>query len=200
MRESARAALSWLRQACKMYNIDEQTLAQTDLHIHVPAGAIPKDGPSAGVTIAVALASFFTGIPVRRDVAMTGELTLRGRILPIGGVKEKLLAARRAGVREVILPKKNHASLQDLPDYVKEGMTIHLVGDVSEAIRIALCSEVDACMPDPETRPVTPMFQEVAQEYAFRTVSAIPGIESSPQGAAKSALPPGAGRDFGSTN
>ncbi len=141
MQESARAALSYMRNSCKVYGIDETLLSQTDLHIHVPAGGIPKDGPSAGITIAVALASFFTGIPVRRDVAMTGEVTLRGRVLPIGGVKEKLLAARRAGLREVILPKKNEPSLQDLPDYVKEGMAIHFVSEIGEAIQIALVSD-----------------------------------------------------------
>ncbi len=93
MQESAKAALSYLRNTCHVFGINEQLLSETDLHIHVPAGAIPRTDPSAGITIAVALASFFTGIPVRRDVAMTGELTLRGRVLPIGGVKEKLLAA-----------------------------------------------------------------------------------------------------------
>ncbi len=148
MQESARAALSYLRNTCNLLGIEEQLLSQTDLHIHVPAGAIPKDGPSAGITIAVALASFFSGVPVRRDVAMTGELTLRGRVLPIGGVKEKLLAARRAGVREVILPKKNEAHLRDLPDYVKDGMTLHFVSEVGDAIRIALASELQACCPD----------------------------------------------------
>lgn len=138
MQESARAAISFLRNACDLYGIEDRVLSETDLHIHVPAGAIPKDGPSAGITIAVALASFFTGIPVRRDVAMTGELTLRGRVLPIGGVKEKLLAARRAGVREVVLPAKNRPNIQDLPAYVTEGMTVHFVNHVGEAINIAL--------------------------------------------------------------
>ncbi|MBM4328849.1 MAG: endopeptidase La [Deltaproteobacteria bacterium] len=144
MQESAKAAVSYLRTHCGMHGIPENLLSESDLHIHVPAGAIPKDGPSAGITIAVALASFFTGMPVRRDVAMTGELTLRGRVLPIGGVKEKLLAARRAGVREVILPEKNRSSLRDLPDYVFEDMSIHFINDVDEAIRIALVNEIAA--------------------------------------------------------
>ncbi|MGB9618678.1 MAG: S16 family serine protease, partial [Desulfomonilaceae bacterium] len=144
MQESARAALSYLRNTCERYGISEKTLSRTDLHIHVPAGSIPKDGPSAGITIAVALASFFTGIPVKRHVAMTGEVTLRGRVLPIGGVKEKLLAARRAGVREVILPKKNWSNLKDLPDYVKDDLVIHLVNEVDEAIRLALVQEPQA--------------------------------------------------------
>lgn len=172
MQESAKAALSYLRHHCADYGMDEKSLSQTDLHIHVPAGAIPKDGPSAGITIAVALASFFTGIPVRRHVAMTGELTLRGRVLAIGGVKEKLLAARRAGVREVILPKKNGTQIADLPDYVRDGMTIHFVADVGEAIRIALCREPDGCVTKFPDQPILPLFPESTQEYAFRPMGA----------------------------
>jgi ATP-dependent Lon protease len=171
MQESARAALSYLRNTCHLFGIDEQLLFRTDLHIHVPAGAIPKDGPSAGITIAVALASFFAGAPVRRDVAMTGELTLRGRVLPIGGVKEKLLAARRAGVREVILPKKNQSSLVDLPDYVKEGMTIHFISEVGDAIRIALgWRQCDSYASGPiAQQPILPLFPlEEHRQYAFR--------------------------------
>ena len=142
-------------------------LSQTELHIHVPAGGIPKDGPSAGITIAVALASFFTGIPVRRDVAMTGEVTLRGRVLPIGGVKEKILAARRAGVKEVILPKKNESNLIDLPDYVKDEMIIHFVTDISEAVRIALVSEPQAAGTGFfAEEPFLPSFQNAQPEYA----------------------------------
>lgn len=159
MQESAKAALSYLRTSCNQYGIDENTLSKTDLHIHVPAGAIPKDGPSAGITITVALASFFTGIPVRRDVAMTGEITLRGRVLPIGGEKEKILAARRAGVREVILPQKNQAALRDLPDYVKQDMVIHYVTEVDEAIRIALVDEPQALPSnDFANQPILPFF------------------------------------------
>lgn len=169
MQESARAALSYLRNTCSLYGIDEKLLSRTDLHIHVPAGAIPKDGPSAGITIAVALASFFTGIPVRRDVAMTGEVTLRGRVLPIGGVKEKLLAARRAGVGTVILPKRNWSSLKDLPDYVREEMTIHLVNDADEAIRIALVEEPAVmCSPKFMDQPALPLFPGHFDEYVTR--------------------------------
>jgi ATP-dependent Lon protease len=134
----------------------------------VPAGAIPKDGPSAGITIAVALASFFTGVPVRRDVAMTGELTLRGRVLPIGGVKEKLLAARRAGVREVILPKKNQAGLKELPDYVKEGMTVHFIDNVGEAIRIALAPAQACHCEDLLNQPILPFLPEERVEYVAK--------------------------------
>lgn len=162
MQESARAALSYLRNNCQDYGLDDEILAESDLHIHVPAGAIPKDGPSAGITIAVALTSFFTGIPVRRDVAMTGEVTLRGRVLAIGGVKEKLLAARRAGVREVILPKRNEPHLRDLPDFVKEGMTLHFISDVGQAIRIALAGESErvwSAEPSMD-QPILPLFPE----------------------------------------
>ena len=171
MRESAKAAISYLRHTGHSYGLEDEAIAATDLHIHVPAGAIPKDGPSAGITLVVALASFFMGVPVRREVAMTGEITLRGRVLPIGGVKEKLLAARRAGVREVILPAKNEASLRDLPDYVKEDMKIHFVGQVGEAIRIALATDVDAsgCSPSFTEESVGGTFghKQPTTEYAF---------------------------------
>lgn len=172
MQESARAALSYLRNTCDMYGISDRTLSKTDLHIHVPAGSIPKDGPSAGITIAVALTSFFTGIPIKRNVAMTGEVTLRGRVLPIGGVKEKLLAARRAGVREVILPKKNWSNLKDLPDYVKEDLVIHLVNDVDEAIRLALVEQpnADVCA-DHSDQPSLPFFSPLGSEYGPRLPS-----------------------------
>jgi ATP-dependent Lon protease len=176
MQESAKAALSYLRHSCHLHGIDDELLSHTDLHIHVPAGAIPKDGPSAGITIAVALASFFTGIPVRRDVAMTGELTLRGRVLPIGGVKEKLLAARRAGVSDVILPKKNYSSLKDIPDYVLDGINLHFVSDVGEAIRIALASMPEACYPGGIVdQPRLPLFTEEPREYAVKGVDTSAG-------------------------
>jgi ATP-dependent Lon protease len=173
MRESAKAAISYLRHTSHLYGVDEATISGTDLHIHVPAGAIPKDGPSAGITLVLALASFFMEVPVRREVAMTGEITLRGRVLPIGGVKEKLLAARRAGVREVILPAKNEPSLRDLPAYVMQDMKIHFVNQVEEAIRIALASDADAVGSSasfPEEPIVPPMFGgKRSAEYAFKT-------------------------------
>ncbi len=169
MQESARAAISYLRSTCQVYGIEDRLLSETDLHIHVPAGAIPKDGPSAGITLCVALASFFTGIPVRRDVAMTGEITLRGRVLPIGGVKEKLLAARRAGVRKIILPKKNESSLSDLPDYVKQEMEIHLINEVGEAIRHALVEDLEAWRPrEFLDQSILPLFSEEQPEYVLK--------------------------------
>ena len=173
MQESAKAALSYLKNTCHIYGIDETSLSQTDLHIHVPHGAIPKDGPSAGVTIAVALTSFFSGIPVRRDIAMTGEVTLRGRILPVGGVKEKLLAARRAGVREVILPEKNRSSLRDLPDYVQEEMVLHFVSDVGEAISIALTGDCSSeCAEIRAEQPALPLPGGERPEYVVKAKGA----------------------------
>jgi ATP-dependent Lon protease len=108
------------------------------VHVHVPAGAVPKDGPSAGITMTTALVSLFTGRPVRADVGMTGEVTLQGRVLPIGGVKQKVLAAHRAGLREVLLPARNEADLDDVPEEVREALTIHLVDDVADVVARAL--------------------------------------------------------------
>jgi ATP-dependent Lon protease len=139
MKESARAALSWLRMHAKAYSIDPDFFKNTEMHIHVPSGAIPKDGPSAGVTMATAMASILTGRPVRGDVAMTGEITLSGRVLPIGGVKEKVLAARRLGIHEVILPKQNAKNVnEDLTPELRKDLTIHLVSTIDEVLALAL--------------------------------------------------------------
>src|SRR5213592_3601720 len=139
MKESARAALSWLRMHAKAYSIDPDFFKNAEMHVHVPAGAIPKDGPSAGVTMTTAMASVLTGRPVRGDLAMTGEITLSGRVLPIGGVKEKVLAARRAGIREVILPKQNSKNVnEDLTPELREGLTVHLVSSIDEVLALAL--------------------------------------------------------------
>jgi ATP-dependent Lon protease len=138
MKESAQTALSYVRSKGKELGINSDVFSQNDLHIHVPAGAIPKDGPSAGVTMVTAIASAFTGRAVRKDVAMTGESTLRGRVLPIGGLKEKALAAKRMGINTVIVPKKNRKDLDELPKYVKEGMNFVMVDTVDEALKTAL--------------------------------------------------------------
>ncbi|HQD36831.1 MAG TPA: endopeptidase La [Thermodesulfovibrio thiophilus] len=135
MKESAQAALSYVKSKSKELNIDEQLFSTMDLHIHVPAGAIPKDGPSAGITMASAIASVFTGKPLRKDVAMTGEITLRGRVLPIGGLKEKVLAAKRMGIKTVIIPKRNKKDLEELPKYVKEGLKFILVESMDEVLK-----------------------------------------------------------------
>jgi len=134
MKESAQAALSYIRSNASSFNIAENVFENHDIHIHVPAGAIPKDGPSAGATIAAALFSLFTGCPARRDVAVSGELTLTGRILPIGGIKEKILAARRAGVKTVILPSRNKVDVENLPQDVKDGLDIVLTDRFEEII------------------------------------------------------------------
>ena len=139
MKESARAALSWLRAHAKEYAIDPDFFKNAEIHVHVPSGAIPKDGPSAGVTMACAMASELTGRPVRGDVAMTGEITLSGRVLPVGGIKEKVLAARRVGIREVILPRQNAKNVnEDLTPDLREGMTMHLVSTIDEVLALAL--------------------------------------------------------------
>lgn len=138
MKESAYAALSYVRARAKKLGISEDVFSKTDLHIHVPAGAIPKDGPSAGITMATAIASAFTGKPVRKDIAMTGEVTLRGRVLPIGGIKEKTLAAKRMGISTVIIPARNKKDLDDLPKYVKEGMNFILVENMDEVLNKAI--------------------------------------------------------------
>jgi ATP-dependent Lon protease len=139
MKESARAALSWFRAHAAAYGADPDFFKNSEIHLHVPSGAIPKDGPSAGVTIATALASELTRRPVRGDIAMTGEITLSGRVLPVGGIKEKVLAARRVGVREVILPRQNEKNVnEDLTDELRRDMTIHFVSTVEEVLLLAL--------------------------------------------------------------
>ena len=137
MKESAQTALSYVRSRALELGIDENFYRTTDVHLHVPSGGVPKDGPSAGITIATAIASALTRRPIRREIAMTGEITLRGRVLPVGGIREKVLAAHRAGIREVILPRDNEKDLEDLPDNVREEMTFHLIGQADEALRIA---------------------------------------------------------------
>src|SRR5213594_3653634 len=138
MKESARAALTYAKSHADLLGIPESAFVDTDIHVHVPAGAIPKDGPSAGVTMATALVSALSRRPARHDIAMTGEVTLRGRVLPIGGVKEKVLGAVRAGIRTIILPKENAPDLQDLPEDVRKTLDVHLVEDLGEVLSLAL--------------------------------------------------------------
>jgi ATP-dependent Lon protease len=139
MKESVTAALSFVRGRAAQLGLDPGNfLENTDLHVHVPAGAVPKDGPSAGVTMYTALVSLFTGVPVRPDVAMTGEITLRGNVLQIGGVKEKLLAAHRAGIKRVIIPERNMKDLIDVPEEVKGEMEILSVKRMDEVLALAL--------------------------------------------------------------
>jgi ATP-dependent Lon protease len=144
MRESARAALTYGMSHAEVLGIPEERIRDHDVHIHVPAGAIPKDGPSAGVTMATALVSALSGVPVRHDVAMTGEVTLSGRVLPIGGVKEKVLGAWRAGIETIILPRENLADLEDLSEAERAAITVHGVGDLGEVLRLAMIRGTEA--------------------------------------------------------
>ena len=142
MKESAQIALSHVRANHERYGVSEAALARR-FHVHVPAGAVPKDGPSAGVTMTTALVSLLTGRTVRAEVGMTGEVTLQGRVLPIGGVKQKVLAAHRAGLTEIVLPKRNEADLDDVPAKVREAMTFHLADSIDDVLTAALAPVVE---------------------------------------------------------
>jgi ATP-dependent Lon protease len=159
MRESAQAAMSWVRSRAGALGIPEDFISHSDIHLHVPAGAIPKDGPSAGITMATALASLLTGRSVKDDVAMTGEITLRGRVLPVGGIKEKLLGAHRAGIKTVILSHRNEADLDDLPEELRNEMTFELVETMDQVLEHALV---------PPSRDSAAAQEEIKQDIARR--------------------------------
>ena len=156
MQESVSAALSYVRSRSIKFGIKPTLFEKRDIHVHVPEGATPKDGPSAGIAMATSIVSVLTGIPVRRDVAMTGEITLRGRVLPIGGLKEKLLAALRAGITTVFIPKDNEKDLAEIPDNVKKGLKLIPVADVDEVIAQALARRPEAIEWEEPPEPVTP--------------------------------------------
>jgi ATP-dependent Lon protease len=151
MQESAQAAMSWVRANSEMLGIPRDFYRRTDVHVHIPEGAIPKDGPSAGITLATALVSALAQVPARRDVAMTGEITLRGKVLPIGGVKEKVLAAHRAGVTTIILPKDNEKDLADIPKNVIDAMNMYMVETMDEVLRTALDGTLPTVPPSSES-------------------------------------------------
>ena len=141
MQESAKAAISYVHSKAQEFGISDQIFNKSDIHVHVPAGAIPKDGPSAGVTITTSLLSALTGVPVLRDVGMTGEITLRGRVLPIGGLKEKLLAAKRAGLKKVILPAKNKKDLEEVPQSITKELNLIFAETIDDVVKNALESD-----------------------------------------------------------
>ena len=155
MQESAQAAMSYVRAKAEEFGIPKMFNRKTDVHVHVPEGAVPKDGPSAGITITTALVSTLAGIPTRRDVAMTGEITLRGKVLPIGGVKEKVLAAHRAGLKTIILPKDNEKDLADIPKVVLESLDLYMVDTMDEVLKIALAEPMRPNL-TPDREPVQP--------------------------------------------
>jgi len=157
MQESAQAAMSYVRSKAEEYGIAKDFSRKTDVHVHVPEGAIPKDGPSAGITLATALVSTLARVPTRKDVAMTGEITLRGKVLPVGGVKEKVLAAHRAGLKTIILPKDNEKDLADIPKTVLDALDLYLVETMDEVLKIALAEPLgtDATLPA-QREPVEP--------------------------------------------
>ena len=138
MKESARTGIIYIRSVRKQYNIESEFFEKHDIHIHIPEGAVPKDGPSAGITMATAMLSAITGIPVRADAAMTGEITLRGRVLPIGGLKEKMLAAKNAGMKTVIVPKKNKSDVEEISIEIKKGMEIVYAETMEDVLSHAL--------------------------------------------------------------
>jgi ATP-dependent Lon protease len=156
MQESAQAAMSYVRSRSQSVGLPKDFYRHLDVHIHIPEGAIPKDGPSAGITLTTTLVSALTRIAVRGDLAMTGEITLRGRVLPIGGVKEKLLAAHRNGIMEVILPKDNEKDLPDIPDNIKQEMKLHFVEHMDEVLMIALERPLEGLTAQPVQVPVAP--------------------------------------------
>ncbi|MEH6665071.1 MAG: S16 family serine protease, partial [Brevundimonas sp.] len=156
MKESISAAASYVRARALAFGVKPPVFEKTDIHVHVPDGATPKDGPSAGVAMTVAMVSVLTGIPVRKDIAMTGEITLRGRVTAIGGLKEKLLAALRSGVKTVLIPQENEKDLADVPENVKAALEIVPVSTADEALKWALTGSLTPVEWDEEAEPLPP--------------------------------------------
>ena len=171
MKESIAAAASYVRSRATTYGIKPSSFDKTDVHLHVPEGATPKDGPSAGVAMSVAIISVLTGIPIRKDLAMTGEITLRGRVLPIGGLKEKLLAALRSGIKTVLIPQENAKDLAEVPENVKSGLEIIPVSTVDQVLALALTGPVTPIeWSEDDELPVTPPETDVAFSFPVQWV------------------------------
>lgn len=145
MQESAEAAISYIRSQSEQFKLESDFYKKNDIHIHIPEGATPKDGPSAGVTMATAILSALTGAKVRNDVAMTGEITIRGRVLPIGGLQEKVLAAKKVGIQTVVLPKENEKDLNEIPEEIKENMEFVLAETMEDVLKAALAKGESVC-------------------------------------------------------
>ena len=143
MKESAQTGISYIRSVASKYGIADEVFTKNDIHIHIPEGAVPKDGPSAGVTMATAMISALTKVPVRCDVAMTGEITLRGRVLPIGGLKEKMLAAKKAGIKTVLCPKQNMPDVDEMDEEIKGGLEVVFIENLEQVLDIALIKETE---------------------------------------------------------
>ena len=158
MQESARAAISYVRRRAKQLGLARDFYQAVDIHVHIPEGGVPKDGPSAGITMVTALTSALTGIPVRSNLAMTGEITLRGRVLPIGGLKEKLIAALRGGIETVLVPKENERDLKEMSPRVKRGLEIILVENMDEVLQRALLLEDPTILDGPDEYPLEEIF------------------------------------------